>query len=82
MGNALTANVVGESRAKTLTLTADTKYIIITGTTADKVIEGTADDIIYDSNSLANTSLVVMSRAGTNNDTPEYYQAAYVYIVR
>ena len=81
MGNALTANVVGTG-VDTLTLTANTKFLVIEGSTADKVFEGTADDIVYDSTNTANNSRVVMSRAGITSGTTDYYQAAYVYIIR
>ena len=63
-----------------LTVTSDTKFIIITGTTSDKVFEGTADDLVYDTEIPANNSRVAMSAAGTTGS--DQYIAGYVYIVR
>ena len=76
-GSTNVASAVG-----TLTLTDDTKVIIITGDTADKVLTGTADDLNYDANATANNSVIVMTRASTNSSDVGYYQAGIVYIIR
>ena len=73
-----------------LTVTSDTKFIIISGSTADKVIlDGTADDIIYQAddpntavNEAANNSKVVASRVSNTATDAGYNLAAYVYIFR
>ena len=89
VGNVL-KNVGVPGGTATLTITSDTKFIIISGSTADKVIlDGTADDIIYQAddpntavNEAANNSKVVASRVSNTATDAGYNLAAYVYIFR
>ena len=71
----------------TLTLTNDTKFVIIEGTTEDKVFEGSVDDLAYDKTATdrgdkTNNAKIIMVRANGKNTEDGFHQAGIIYIIR
>ena len=87
----VTGMVVGCEDASTvedtLTLTNDTKFIIVEGTTEDKVFEGSVDDLAYDKTATdrgnkTNNAKIIMVRADGKNTEDGFHQAGIIYIIR
>ena len=87
----VTGMVVGCEDASTaedtLTLTNDTKFIIVEGTTEDKVFEGSVDDLAYDKTATdrgdkTNNAKIIMVRADGKDTEDGFHQAGIIYIIR
>ena len=88
-GNTITGMILGNGTSGTsnaanssLTVTSNTKIVIITGSNASDIKEGTLADINIDSVNSANNSRGVIVRASYNNTEAGYYQAGVIYIIR
>ena len=77
-GTSGTSNAANSS----LTVTSNTKIVIITGSNASDIKEGTLADINIDSVNSANNSRGVIVRASYNNTEAGFYQAGVIYIIR
>ncbi len=87
----VTGMVVGTeddaSGEDTLTLTNDTKFIIVEGTTEDKIFEGSADDLAFDKTATdrgdkTNNAKIIMVRANSKDTEDGYGVAGTIYIIR